>query len=198
MARNNYYQAESIPDDQHIPSYATNVPASPKGTGDMGPLKDQADSVGATLGFDGGTEEGYAPTVPLQPPYDMTEVVTEEDSIYNVNLVVGWLVCTKGSTIGTDYRLHVGWNYIGRESSMDVYLSDPKVSHRMAKISYDPESRTFGIAPCEGAKSLSYLNDRPLRGDRDIQGYDRIRVGDTELMLIPLCSDKFAWEFDKK
>ena len=194
MARNNYYQGESIPDDQNIPSYASNVPSSPD---DMGSMNGLGASVGETIGVDAG-ESGYTPTIAMEPSYDVTEVITDEDSIYSVNLVVGWLVCTKGASIGRDYRLHVGWNYIGRDSSMDVYLPDPKVSHRMAKISYDPESRTFGIAPCEGAKSLSYLNDKPLRGDRDIEAYDRIRIGDTELMLIPLCSDKVAWEFDKK
>lgn len=196
MARTNYYQGESIPDDQNVPGYASNVPSSPN---DLGAANGLGASVGETIGVDGGTvSDGYQPTVPLEPPYGVTEVITDQDSIYNVNLVVGWLVCTKGANIGQDYRLHVGWNYIGRDSTMDVYLPDPKVSHRMAKISYDPESRTFGIAPCEGAKSLSYLNDKPLRGDRDMEAYDRIRIGDTELMLIPLCSDKFAWEFDKK
>ena len=198
MVRNNYYQEGSLPDDQNIPSYATNVPSSPDGGNNFAAMNGQEEYVGATRGIDGDTiSSGYTSTVPLEMSYGVTEVVTDEDSIYNVNLVVGWLVCIKGANIGRDYRLHVGWNYIGRESSMDVYLPDPKVSHRMAKISYDPESRTFGIAPCEGAKSLSYLNDKPLRGDRDIEAYDRIRIGDTELMLIPLCSDRFAWEFDK-
>lgn len=196
MARTNYYQSESVPDDQNIPGYASNVPSSPQ---DFGAANGMGPSVGETVGVDEGSgADGYQPTVPLEPSYGVTEVITDEDSIFNVNLVVGWLVCTKGANIGQDYRLHVGWNYIGRDSTMDVYLPDPKVSHRMAKISYDPESRTFGIAPCEGAKSLSYLNDKPLRGDRDVEAYDRIRIGDTELMLIPLCSDKFAWEFDKK
>ena len=198
MVRNNYYQEGSLPDDQNIPSYATNVPSSPDGGNNFAAMNGQEEYVGATREIDGDTiSSGYTPTVPLEMSYGVTEVVTDEDSIYNVNLVVGWLVCIKGANIGRDYRLHVGWNYIGRESSMDVYLPDPKVSHRMAKISYDPESRTFGIAPCEGAKSLSYLNDKPLRGDRDIEAYDRIRIGDTELMLIPLCSDRFAWKFDK-
>ena len=196
MTRNNYYQTGSIPDDQSTPSYATNVPSSPDLGDGLGNSDGMGTSVGATIGVGG--SGGYIPTTPLEEPYVMTEVITEGDNIFNVNLVVGWLVCVQGTNIGQDYRLHVGWNYIGRDSSADVYLPNKDVSHQMAKISYDPESRTFGVAPCDGAKSLCYLNNKPLRGDRDFVAYDRLRVGDTELMLIPFCSDKFAWEFDNK
>lgn len=195
MARNNYYQSGSVPDDQNIPSFASNVPSSPDIGKTFGVADDQGSSVGETIGFGESSAKGYTPTTPLEEPYVMTEVITDTNSIHNVNLVVGWLVCTQGSNIGRDYRLHVGWNYIGRDSSADIYLPDAKVSHQMAKICYDPETRTFGVAPCDGARSLCYLNGKPLRGDRDLVAYDRIKVGDTELMLIPLCSEKFAWEF---
>ncbi|MGM9590378.1 MAG: hypothetical protein ACI3V0_09440 [Faecousia sp.] len=202
MPRNNYYTGGSIPDDQPAPSYASNVPDFPNTGGERdygGPTQIPSDIVSQQ--YTGSEDDNgcYEPTTPIRY---QTEVDTSKDSINSVILVVGWLVCTKGENIGKDYRLHVGWNYIGRgdllhDDRLDIDLNDQKVSRNMAKISYDPISRTFGVAPSEGAKSLCYLNGKPLRGDRDFEAYDRLMVGDTELMLIPLCGEKFAWEFDK-
>ncbi|MGN0996460.1 MAG: FHA domain-containing protein [Candidatus Ventricola sp.] len=200
MARNNYYPTASIPDDQFAPGYVSNVApvhrAYPQDT--VGPTQPAPDPYLAALHQD--ETIGFEEPAPRQEADEClsTQVDTGSDSAHSFSLVVGWLVCTKGAAIGQDYRLHVGWNYIGRESSLEVCLTDPKISRRMAKISYDPESRTFGVAPSEGAKSLCYLNNAPLRGDRDMNAYDRLRLGDTELILIPLCSDQFNWDAEKK
>ena len=37
-------------------------------------------------------------------------------------LVAGWIVCTGGPARGKDYRLYHGWNRIGRNISMDIYI----------------------------------------------------------------------------
>ena len=195
MARNNYYATESLPDDQFVSNYATNVPTSPStsnGAGYVGPTEAPSE-----VNNSGGNDGGYVPTVSMEDDYVPTEVDNSDSSIHSSRLVVGWLVCTKGASIGQDYRLHVGWNYIGRDRTQDIVLSDPAVSHHMAKVCYDPESCTFGVAPSEGAKSLCYLNSKPLRGDRDFEAYDILRIGNTELLLIPLCGERFKWAFDK-
>lgn len=109
--------------------------------------------------------------------------------------VVGWLVCKAGPSIGQDYRLHSNFNYVGRNATLDVYIKDdPKVSREgMIKIDYDPVSKTYAIAPCEHARNLSYLNGKPIRGDRELEPYDVIKVGDTELIFVPFCSSQFSW-----
>lgn len=136
-------------------------------------------------------------TVPPTETIDtgMTEVVTDTACKSSIRLVVGWLVCISGPCKGQDFRLHAGWNYVGRDASLDVYLEDNSLSRRgVVKIAYDPETLTFGVAPCEGVTMLARLNNKPLRGDRDFEAYDRLKVGNSELILIPFCSEKFTWE----
>lgn len=112
----------------------------------------------------------------------------------NVLRTTGWLVCTKGSALGQDFRLHNGWNYIGRDESLDVCLKDQMVDRRpTVKVAYDDRSRSFTAAPCEGAKNLVYMNDAALFGPCPFKAYDRLVVGETELMLVPLCNEKFSW-----
>lgn len=37
--------------------------------------------------------------------------------------VVGWLVVIEGLCRGTDYRIHTGYNYIGREISVSTVIT---------------------------------------------------------------------------
>lgn len=146
--------------------------------------------------------ESYSGTEPISNDEFKTEVVTvpvnpnlSKDKKNNARVVVGWLVAVKGGCLGQDFHLHSDWNYIGRGDKLDVSIPDPKVSREgMVKVAYDTRSRTFAVAPCEGAANLAYLNGRALYSPMPLEAYDRIQVGDTELMLIPLCSDKFSWE----
>lgn len=109
--------------------------------------------------------------------------------------VVGWLVCTKGSSAGKDFRLHSEFNYIGRGAKHDVNLPDEKVSSdAMAWICYDRIEREFTVAKGDHPTNLTRLNGKPVYSPMPLKGYDRIQLGDTELMFIPLCSSEFSWE----
>lgn len=108
--------------------------------------------------------------------------------------VTGWLVCTRGCAVGKDFRLHNGWNYIGRDAKLDISLQDQRIdSAPMVKVAYDDRSRSFTVAPCEGAKNLAYLGGSALFGATQLKAYDRMQLGETELMLVPLCSEAFSW-----
>ena len=109
--------------------------------------------------------------------------------------VVGWLICVKGPNRGRDYRLHSGSNFIGRSKSMDVCIeNDQTISNRNhASVSYDERSKTFYIAKGE-VRNLIYLNGKPVRSDADLVSYDRIEIGNTELLFVALCSDRFNWQ----
>lgn len=108
--------------------------------------------------------------------------------------VTGWLVCTKGCAVGRDFRLHNGWNYIGRDESLDISLEDQRVDRRpMVKVAYDDRSRSFTVAPCEGAKNLAYLNGAALFAPAQFKAYERLQLGESELMMVPLCSSEFTW-----
>jgi pSer/pThr/pTyr-binding forkhead associated (FHA) protein len=151
------------------------------------------------------TDTGYQPTDPAgytpTTPEDIssggkTEIVGETES--GIRPVTGWLVCIKGVNKGKDFRLHSQRNYIGRSSAVDVCIDDPKVSREPSvEIAYDPYSRAFFVASCRGAKQITYLNNRPLMGDRDLVNGDVLRLGDTELIFVPLCGDNFAWPEDE-
>lgn len=109
--------------------------------------------------------------------------------------VVGWLVCVKGPDMGKDYRLHSGTNFIGRSERMDVCIKNDNAISRSAaaSISYDDRSRTFFIQKGE-VRNLIYLNGRALRADADLSIYDRIEIGNTMLVFVPLCGQQFNWQ----
>ncbi len=109
--------------------------------------------------------------------------------------VVGWLVCTQGPCTGTDYRLHANYNRIGRSPALDVSIDDPKFSKSsVAWVGYFQETNVFFVG-AESSTNVLYVNNMPLPAgqSRECAPWDRIRMGDTELLFMPLCGDKFVW-----
>ena len=113
----------------------------------------------------------------------------------DVDPVVGWLVCVDGPERGRDYRLHAGRNFVGRAPQMHVALTgDATVSReKHCIVVYDPRANVFRIAPGDSA-SLTYLNDASVDVPMPLAPYDRLEVGKTTLLFLPLCSDRFTWE----
>jgi len=107
--------------------------------------------------------------------------------------VVGWLVCTKGSELGRDYRIHSGRNFLGRSSRMDIYIVDDSFVSREnhCSIVFDPMHNEFMIVPGEG--SNTYMNGRVLKGPESIKDDDVIGVGDSEFVFIAFCKGERAW-----
>lgn len=174
---------------------------------------DQMDDFSPTMPTMGGFENFAAPapgpTIPdvnggftnpgmYQPQMDDIGVTTVQplDGISTgADPVVGWLVCVKGPDMGKDYRLHSGTNFIGRSERMDVCIkNDTAISRESAaSVSYDDRSRTFFIQKGE-VRNLIYLNGRALRSDADLAIYDRIEIGNTMLVFVPLCGQQFNWQ----
>lgn len=109
--------------------------------------------------------------------------------------VVGWLVAVEGKHKGEDFRLKAGNNFIGRDRTMDVVLSnDNSVSrNKHAIITYDPMGNVFIVRGGE-SHELSYLNGQILLEPKVINNYDKLLIGNTTLMFISLVGDKFTWE----
>lgn len=131
---------------------------------------------------------------PTVDDYDPTEP-EPINGVAGFDPVVGWLICVKGPNRGKDYRLHSGRNFIGRSREMDVYIEhDQTISRRnAASITYEDRSKTFFIANGE-VRNIIYLNGKPVRSDADIVAYDRLEIGATELVFLPLCGDAFTWQ----
>ena len=108
--------------------------------------------------------------------------------------VTGWLICMTGEERGQDYRLHMGKNFIGRSSSMDVILTDDKKISREkhCAVIYEPKRNLFYLS-AEGG-NLVYLNDTLTEASKQLNEGDRITIGDTTLIFVPFCRGKRRWE----
>lgn len=107
---------------------------------------------------------------------------------------VGWLIAIGGAHIGTDFRLKVGKNFIGRSPQMDVALTEDKsVSRdRQAIVVYEPKEHLYLIQPGE-ASTLVYKNEQVVLSPEKLEAYDVITVGDVNLLFMPLCNKEFNW-----
>lgn len=141
------------------------------------------------------------PVQPIQQPQEATKV--DLDNMKTVGYYstgkateppVGYLICTKGDDYGTGFLLKSGNNTIGRSASMDVVVMDMKVSReKQAFVMYEPHKREFYVKPGEGS-GLCYFNGDVVLGPMKMNAYDKIGVGNTELMLIPVCTQEFSWD----
>ena len=108
--------------------------------------------------------------------------------------VVGWLVCTGGVNKGADYRLHQGRNFIGRSSEMDICITGDNTVSRSshAVVVYDPRGNVY-LAQPGSSKELFYINDNLVLNPVELKAMDILSLGDTKLMFVPLCGEKFHW-----
>ena len=108
--------------------------------------------------------------------------------------VVGWLVCVEGPEVGKDYRLFRRINSIGRAEGNDVVLAqEHTVSQKNhVRLAYDAKHNNFQLIPGEGT-NVTYLNDEPLYVPQKLNAYDVLEMGDTKLIFVPLCSERFRW-----
>ena len=107
---------------------------------------------------------------------------------------VGWLVALGGEHIGTDFRLKIGKNFIGRNPQMDVALTEDKSVSREshAIVVYEPRAHLYLVQPGESS-SLVYRNNDVVLTPTKLEAYDMITVGDINLLFMPLCGERFNW-----
>ncbi len=113
-----------------------------------------------------------------------------------VNPVTGWLVCINGEEAGKDYRLHAGKNFVGRSMTMDIPIVGDKTIAKVkhCAVVYDPKENHFFLSSEEG--NVVYLNDETIESYVELKADDVIRVGKTELIMIPYCKEERRWEND--
>ena len=71
---------------------------------------------------------------------------------------------------------------------------DPAVSRdRHAVISFDPRRRSFSLAPGDGP-GLVYRNGQEVVMPVTLAAHDRIEVGGSTLLFVPLVGPRFSWE----
>lgn len=106
----------------------------------------------------------------------------------------GWVIALNGNHFGQDFRLKVGKNFIGRDSSMDIQLEgDKSVSrNKHAIIVYEPKQHLYLVQPGESSE-LVYLNNEVVLSPMKLKAYDVITVGEINMLFMPLCGEKFSW-----
>lgn len=107
---------------------------------------------------------------------------------------VAWLVCVKGPYAGRAFECKTGRNRIGRDPGMDVCLTeDPAVSRDTHTIvTYEPKQRAFYLDPGTGS-GLTYLNGDYIFDHKELHGYDKIELGGSVFLFLPLCGEQFSW-----
>lgn len=130
------------------------------------------------------------PSTPFQP----TMIGGDLNVPGGVEPVVGWLVCVEGPMRGNDYRLHAGYNYIGRELG-DVRISgDQQISRQNhAMVAFDDTDGIYYAGPSAG-RNLLKVNGKTVLNAVELNRYDIISIGTTKLMFVPLCGEHFSWK----
>ena len=143
--------------------------------------------------------QGGAPLVGGKAGAEEGRTVAVDMKKVGIDPVVAWLVCIKGPSRGRDYRLRSGRNSIGRSEAMDVQITgDDTVSRENhGFLVYEPRKRIFSIRPGDG-RGLVYLNGEEVIQASDIKSYDILELGETQLMFVPLCGEKFNWDQPKE
>lgn len=110
-----------------------------------------------------------------------------------VEPVVGWLVCIDGPVRGVDFRIHAGYNYIGRDYG-DIHIKgDQQISRENhAMVAFDNTDNVFFVGPAAG-RNLIKVNGKTVINAVEINRGDIISIGTTKLIFIPLCGEDFSW-----
>ena len=112
--------------------------------------------------------------------------------------VVGWLVSLEGPEKGKDYRIKSGMNEVGRENDPEVDIvikGDAKISRRHhAIMQYDPDDNEFYLIRLKN--DAVKVNDATVKRPIRLNAHDIIQFGETRLVFVPLCSEKFRWTSD--
>lgn len=177
---------------------------------------DDAGNVGKTMAL--GIPSGNDRTMPLAsagsnavsskvtgPLFAAVQEMDEDDgrtvaliqSDMGIDPVVGWLICVEGREKGRDYRIHSDNNYIGRSEKMDICIrGDETISREnQAVITFDANDNNYYFSPGDG-RSIVRVNDKAIFQTVELKAYDRLVIGKTGLLFIPLCGENFKWEKD--
>lgn len=145
-------------------------------------------SVGVTMPVDHTRPGG------ITPPADSERTQALIKKELGIDPVVGWLVCVEGRDKGRDFRMHADNNFVGRGEKMDICVrGDDTISRENhAVISYDTRDKKYYFSPGEG-RSIVRVNDKAIFTTMELAAYDKIELGCTKFLFVPLCGEGFNW-----
>ena len=115
-------------------------------------------------------------------------------STAEIRPVAGWLVCTAGPNRGRSHEIHSDNNFVGRGGICDIDLEgDGSISQGQPfVVTYDARDRAFYCGLMNGC-DLVRLNGTPLLSTARMNAGDKLSIGRTELLFVPLCGPDFDW-----
>ncbi len=143
-----------------------------------------------------------APAMMAAPPRDamMSEGghtrILGYESVVRADPVVGWLVVLDGPGKGNFRPIFKGSNTIGRAPSQRVPIDfgDDAISgEKQAFLTYDERKRSYQLVPNLERPNLVYHNDSALVSNVDLKAHDKVMLGRTTLLFVPLCGPDFDW-----
>ncbi len=140
-----------------------------------------------------GARKGPAPERPSESPVGPDQATSLSDAMDNPP--VGWLVVVQGPGQGKVVTIGNGSNSLGRDPSERICLDfgDETISrHGHSTITYDPRGKKFYIQH-GGGKNLTYVEESPVLLPTELQGFSKIQIGETVLLFVPLCGERFDW-----
>lgn len=110
--------------------------------------------------------------------------------------VVGWLVILTGPGKGNFRAIYSGSNTIGRSPSQRIPIDfgdDAISAEKQAFLVYDGRKRQYQLVPNLERPNLVHLNDAALLANGELKAHDKITMGSTTLLFVPLCGPDFDW-----
>ncbi len=132
---------------------------------------------------------------PRCPQAPETETALMPETALPPEKMAGWLVCTGGPETGRDFRLYPGYNYIGCGPDADICIrGDAAIQFpHTAVLGYDDRMNLFSFGPC-GGRSAVRVNDKMILDAAVLAPYDRLGVGGSTFLFVPLCGPQFRWD----
>lgn len=129
------------------------------------------------------------------------DVVSMFDTAEKINTAVrakfpvGWMLVVEGPGRGECFALEAGMSQIGRGDDQAIKLdfgdnSISRVNH--AAVVYDPDTHSFMLGH-GGKKNIVRLNGKPVISNEALNTGDRIKLGETTLHFVALCTPEFNW-----
>lgn len=173
-------------------SYGKTVPVFGAGTTQSAQPQSEVGATVAPASYVSAKAEKEAPQA---ADTGKTVAVFKKSANVEVEPVVGWFVCIDGPDKGKDFKILAKNNSVGRSEKMDICISGDSTISREdhARIGYDEKHNQFHLIPGNSTNNV-YIGEDPIYVPTKIEAYQVIELGETKLLFVPLCNDKFNWK----
>ncbi|MDD3253278.1 MAG: FHA domain-containing protein [Lachnospiraceae bacterium] len=152
------------------------------------------DDFNKTLAITAGKTDGRQPAAFVRPTVDEDDkTISLYAETKGEDFIVGWLVCIEGPEKGRDYRLHQGFNRVGRGYNMDVAMVEDSGISREPEFAvvYDEKGNSFYAV--QQPAGNAYLNGTTLEGAVPLKTGDVMKTGNTQFEFIAFCREGRVW-----